>query len=96
MSEVGYKSRVRLSVLSRGRRGPKSNVSAIRQSQYSPIGYRNFLANLPLTMSFEAILNSDGHRRNAHISNARHLVIPKVPDFWCGRFLISVDQHQSS
>jgi hypothetical protein len=34
------------------------------------IDCRAFLANLPLTLSVEAIINSDGHLGNAHISNA--------------------------
>jgi hypothetical protein len=29
-----------------------------------------FLANLPLMLFFEVIIKSDGHLRNAHISNA--------------------------
>jgi hypothetical protein len=53
-----------------------------------PIDCRNFLANLPLMMSFDAIIKSDGHLRTAHISNARHLIVPEVPDFSCGRFNI--------
>jgi hypothetical protein len=46
-------------------------------------------------MSFEAIIKSDGHLRNAHISNAGHLIVPEVPDFSRGRFSISVDHDQS-
>jgi hypothetical protein len=35
-------------------------------------------------MFFEAIIKSDGHLRNAHISNAGHLIVPEVPDFSAG------------
>jgi hypothetical protein len=46
-------------------------------------------------MSFEVKIKSDGQLFNAHISIPRHLIVPEVPDFWRGRFSISVDQHQS-
>jgi hypothetical protein len=61
----------------------------------SPINCRNFLENSPRTMSFEAMIKSDGHLGNAHHSNARHSIVPEVPDFSRGCFSVSVNQPQS-
>jgi hypothetical protein len=44
-------------------------------------------------MPFEVLIKSDGHLRNAHISNARDLILSEVPDFSRGRFSTSVDRH---
>jgi hypothetical protein len=43
-------------------------------------------------MSFEAMIKSDEHLGNAHISNARHLIVPEVPDFSRRRSSVSVGQ----
>jgi hypothetical protein len=61
---------------------------AMSEGWLSLIDYRNFLANSPLMMSFEAIIKSDGHPHNVHISNAGRFIVPK-----CRMFRADVSQY---
>jgi hypothetical protein len=50
-------------------------------------------------MSFEATVKSDGHLRNAHILNARQLIVPKCRIFRPGvsqYLLINIKVHKES
>jgi hypothetical protein len=49
--------------------------------------------------SFEAIIKFHGLLGNAHVSNARHLIVSEVPDFSAGvsqYLLVSIKVHEES